>query len=289
MTIHTRSRLMAGTSMSLAAPRKGLVAGMTRRPMRDETGHEEAAAAAAAREAEAARAREAEAAAAAAAAAAAGNEDAAEIERLRAELARRDASLATFEGLDPAEAKAAIAAKAANEAAQRDAERAKAEADGNWERVRELMVQEHEAEKQRLISERDAERSGKTAAEQRADTLTADRAFGESKFISEKVTLPIGKVRQLYGAHVDVENGVPVVYTKPRGEQGRTKIVDAKGQPMEFNAAIEKVITSDPDKDKLLASEVKPGGGSRSDQRGQADLNKSRHQRMAEGLASLKK
>jgi len=233
--------------------------------------------------------------AAAAAAAAADKKDekpdanVAELERLRAELASRDASLAQFEGLDPAAAKAAIAARDASEAAKRDAEKAKAEAEGNWERVRELMVAERDAKEAALQAQIEELKTGKSAADARLDNMAIDRAFNESKFLREKVALPVGKVRTLFHEHAEVVDGETVVYDKPKGAAKRTMLVDGSGKPLGFEAAIEKVIMADPDKDDLLKSNAKPGAGSRTDGgKTDPDTGKSRHQLFAEGFANLR-
>ena len=237
----------------------------------------------------------ADAAAAAAAAAAADKKDdkpdanAAEVERLRAELASRDASLAQFEGLDPAAAKAAIAARDASEAAIRDAEKAKAESEGNWERVRELMVAERDAREAKLTAEIADLKAGKSAADLRLDQLAIDRSFNDSKFLRDKVALPVGKVRALFHQHAEIVDGETVVYDKPAGAAKRTMLVDSAGKPLGFEAAIEKVIMADPDKDDLLKSTLKPGAGSRSDGgKTDTDQGKSRHQLFAEGFAALR-
>jgi hypothetical protein len=249
-------------------------------------------------EAEQARvAAEAEAARIAAEAAAAAEKDkpkdddaAAEVARLQAELAARDARLATYDGLDPEAAKAAIAAKSEAEAARVAAERAKAEAEGNWERVRELMVEERDAREAKLKAEIDELRSGNQSTQQRLDSLTLDRAFSDSKFIRDDVALSPAKIRHLFNDYVDLVDGSPVVYDKPKDAKGRTLVTDGNGKALAFNDAIKKVIEADPDKDSMLKSDARAGAGSRGNEGGKAktDAPVNRHQIFSQGFAKLR-
>lgn len=171
------------------------------------------------------------------------------------QLEQANARLKEFEGLDPKELRALVQAK-------KDAETAQLEAKGQWDSLKAQMVEQHGKELQ-------AERDGKSAAEQRATELasqiaelTVGNAFGTSKFISEELTLSVAKARRVYGSHFEFKDGAVVAYDKPAGSKDRNVLVDSKGEPLAFEAAIEKLVETDPDKDTLRKSKLKAGAGS---------------------------
>lgn len=215
-----------------------------------------------------------------------------ELERLRRE---RDEAIAEakrtkdqFADLDPTKAREAIKKQAEVEASLREAEKAKAEAEGNWERIRELMNEERDAREKALQAELDTERGETQTLKTRLNEMTVGQEFSASNFIREKLLLTPTKARVLYGAHVEIEDGNPVVYDKPRGEKDRTMYVDGKGRPLSFDAAIEKVVNADPDRDSLLKSTTKPGAHSKTSD-GQAPSGElSRQEKIREGLRKLR-
>lgn len=214
--------------------------------------------------------------------------DAAELERLRAENARLAADAARFDGLDPDAARTAITEREAAAARATAAEREAAEAAGNWERVRELMNTERDAREAALNAQITALTTERDASRAAANDGLVTSAFAGSEFVTKKMALPQSKVRQLYGAHTEVEDGAIVVYDQPRGAAKRTKLVDGKGNALGFDAAMERIINADPDKDRLLASTIVPGPGSRPSDAPAPDAGKSRQQRLAEGIAALR-
>lgn len=247
------------------------------------TGADEAAAvAAAAAEAEAAAAAELaaaeEAEAAALAAAEAGDEAGDDPVKLKAEKAAllKDvmkkktalkaaektaadaaARLAEFDGLDPAEVKALVQAK-------KDADKAAAEAAGDFERVKTMMAEEHAKEKKVLedqVAELNTQLQGRDAT---IDNLTIGSDFSGSKYIHDNLTTTPTKTRILYGKHFEVQDGKTVAYDKPAGEANRTMLVDASGNPLGFDAAIKKIVEADPDKDSMLKAKTTPGAGGKT-------------------------
>ncbi|HDR9086366.1 DUF6651 domain-containing protein [Burkholderia vietnamiensis] len=171
------------------------------------------------------------------------------------ELARANARLAEFDGLDAKELRELVKQR-------KEAETAQLEAKGAWDALKSQMVEQHNAE----LKSRD-ERV--TAAEQRVAELQSQiaelsvgNAFGNSKFISEELTLSPAKARRVYGAHFEFQEGAVVAFDKPAGAKNRTVLVDAKGEPLGFEAAIAKLVDLDPDKDSLRKSKLKPGVGS---------------------------
>lgn len=171
------------------------------------------------------------------------------------QLTQANARLKEFDGLDPKELRALVQAK-------KDAETAQLEAKGQWDSLKAQMVEQHGRELQ-------VERDGRTAAEQRAvelasqiAELTVGNAFGQSKFIADELTLSVAKARRVYGAHFEFVDGAVVAYDKPAGSKDRNVLVDSKGEPLAFEAALAKLVDADPDKDTLLKSKLKTGAGS---------------------------
>lgn len=162
--------------------------------------------------------------------------------------------LKAFEGIDPAVARKLLAEQAAAEAAQ-------LEAKGEFERVKQMMIEAHKAEKEAL-SAAVAEREEKlTKAERTIADLTVGAAFSQSNFISEDLVLTPAKARQIYGSHCEVENGRVVVYDKPIGESNRTKLVNGSGDALSFEEGLKKLVEMDPDRESLLRSKLAPGAG----------------------------
>lgn len=163
--------------------------------------------------------------------------------------------LSKFDGIDPDAVRALLAKQKADEVAAEEAK-------GNFDRVKQMMAEENK----KLLDEKD-----KTIADLQAllgtkdgtiNELTVGRSFSDSKYITDELTLTPRKTRQLYGAHFENgENGV-VAYDKPKGAADRTMLVDATGTPLSFDAAIKRLVESDPDKDHLIKVKMVPGGGS---------------------------
>jgi len=171
------------------------------------------------------------------------------------ELAQAKARLAEFDGLDAAELRKLLQEK-------KDAETAQLEAKGQWDALKGQMVEQHTA----ALKERDEKLS---AADQRAldlqnqiAELTVGNAFGTSKFIADEMTLSVAKARRVYGGHFEFKDGAVVAFDKPAGSKDRSVLVDAKGEPLGFDAALAKLVDADPDKDTLIKSKLKIGAGS---------------------------
>lgn len=169
------------------------------------------------------------------------------------------AALEAYGGVDPAKVRELLKK-------EQDAELAAAEAKGDFERVKQMMADEH-AKGVKTLEERIAALETDLAAKDKViDGLTVGNDFGTSKFISESLTLTPTKARQLYGTYFGVENGRTVAYDKPAGEANRTKMVDASGNPLVFDEAFKRIIEADPDKETLLKAKTNPGSGSSTTQ-----------------------
>lgn len=194
----------------------------------------------------------------------AGADAAAELEKVKAELATARAEAAKFDGIDPVKAKADAAAVAAAEKAKLEAEKAKAEAEGNFEKLKELQDAETASRLEAANAATEQAKADAEAARKEARNARLSAAFATSKFLDAETILTPGKAEAIYGAHVEIENGVPIVFDAPSTAAKRAKIMDAKGNPLPFDQAMKKVIEADPDKDALLKSKIAPGGGSKT-------------------------
>ncbi|MCR9222942.1 MAG: hypothetical protein NXH70_02635 [Hyphomonas sp.] len=169
---------------------------------------------------------------------------------------------AQFEGIDPDAAREAMKAAAEAAEAKKASELKQLESKGEYDKILE-QVNTANAEK---LSAKDKEletRDGEIASlKATINKLTVGNSFGSSKFIADELVLTPSKVEALYGSHFDVEDGAMVAYDKPRSSTERTKLVDDKGAPLNFEAAITKIVSADPDFERMQKSKLKPGAGS---------------------------
>lgn len=170
--------------------------------------------------------------------------------------------LSMFDGINIDEVKNLLKEK-------QDRETQELEKKGEWERVKATMVEQHTKELERLKADSGGEVVRLTEELSKRDRqiheLTIGRSFSESNFIKESLTLTPSKARVIYGSHFELKDGQVVAYDKPAGFEDRTPLVDASGNPLNFDKAIEKLIDLDPDRDNLLKSKMKAGAGSEND------------------------
>lgn len=167
-------------------------------------------------------------------------------------------ALEAYEGIDPAKVKELMRKEA-------EAERLAAEAKGDFDRVKAMMVEEHQKELKKIQDELEAERANRKSDMSLIDELTIGNSFGNSDFIRESLTISASKARRLYGDHFERQGGVVVAYDKPAGEANRTMLVNASGNPLSFDEALGRIVDADPDKKGVLKSKAKPGAGSATD------------------------
>lgn len=172
-------------------------------------------------------------------------------------IASLEARLKKFEGIDVDAVNALLKEK-------QDAETAQLEAKGEWGRLKEQMVSQHAQEvgtiKEQLSNtQAEVQRLQGVIAE-----LTVGNAFSSSQFIKDDLTMPVGKTRVLYGNHFEFKDGQVVAFDKPAGAAERTMLVDAKGEPLSFEAALKKIVDADPDRDQILRSKMRQGAGSKT-------------------------
>jgi hypothetical protein len=223
-----------------------------------------------------------------------------EAELLKESMARKakikelETQLKAFEGIDPAKIKDLLAAQAQAEADRIAAEQKSLEKAGEFDKVKQQIIDAHKAEKKSLQDMIDALKGDLGKRESAIEDLTIGAEFRGSKFRGEKTTLTLSSARLKYGSHFERdEQGRVVGYDKPRGVAGRAPIVGADGEPLAFDAVLEKLVNSDAEKDEILRANLKPGAGSGSTTTkktsgGQDEPKMTGRERIAAGLKANK-
>jgi len=169
-----------------------------------------------------------------------------------------------YKGVDPKEFKKLQEEKQKALKAEREAQVKAAEAAGNLVALKEAMAAEHSEVVEGLTKQLEEMNAAFALANSQIQELTIGNAFSSSKFISEETVLTPAKARRLYGDHFDIEDGEIVAYDKPKGSANRIKMIDGKGNAISFADALQKIITKDPDFERLSVSKLKPGGSSKT-------------------------
>lgn len=173
-----------------------------------------------------------------------------------AETARKTLE-AKYEGLDVEAAKNAL--KTAEEAENKELERK-----GEYER---LLEKQREAGNLRIAAEEKARKEAEAKIqelEQTANSLRVNNAFANSKYIKDTLALTANKTQALYASYFEMEEGQLIPYDAPKGQPGRTKIVNENGVVVSFDKAMEAIINADPDKDYLIKATIKAGAQSKA-------------------------
>lgn len=153
-----------------------------------------------------------------------------------------------------------IARKAINE--QKEKETKELEAKGDFERLKARMAEEHAKEVDALKAKIAELEGANTSKSQMINDLTVGAQFNQSQYIKQDLIYTPTKLRALYGNHFEIEDGKVVGYDKPRGAAERTKIVDSHGNPVNFDKALEKIVSMDPDANYMIKAKSKQGAGS---------------------------
>ncbi|GAA0353372.1 hypothetical protein L9H26_18775 [Morganella psychrotolerans] len=200
--------------------------------------------------------------------------------------------LAAFGDATPEQIAELLTAKKTAEEEEQRRQQQEQEKRGEFEAVKKQMVDAHKAEmqgKDELIAVLTGE---KTALGSQILELTVGSAFTGSNFLREETLVTPSKARVIYGSHFEInEQGQVVGYDKQAGAAERTVLVDGAGNPLAFEAAIEKILKADPEADALLRSKAKPGAGSKTEPNGSKQpesKNLSSLDKIAAGMGKLR-
>lgn len=185
-----------------------------------------------------------------------------------------ESKLQGFDGLDPDSARKAfetlknIDDKKLIDAGQ--VEKVKQQANEAYEQ----KLQAYQKQYEPVLAERDALKN-------QLHTERLSTAFGRSKFITEKVAIPVDFVQSKFGAHFSV------------GDDGRIRAMAVDGNPIfsrakpgeeaDFDEALELLVESHPHRDHILKGTGVSGGGSsgyRTDASGKRTVSRAEFEKM---------
>ncbi len=198
-----------------------------------------------------------------------------------------------FGGIDIDEYKAMLEERQTAAEAKKKAEEQAAIDRGDFDKVREQMATQHEQELDKvrttLTTELEDTKAELAKAASMIEELTIGSSFDSSKTIREGTIYTPSKARRLYGDHFEVEDGKVIAYDAPRGAAERTKIVDGKGNPADFETAMMRIIEADPEKDEILVASIKPGASSKpgAGDPPKKDAPKSSREKIMSGMSDL--
>ena len=223
------------------------------------------------------------------------NEEVEKLKKEKADLLKevmaKKEKLKEYEGIDASEAKRLLNKKKAAEEAAAAAEKEKLEKENNWEALKKQMVEENDKVIKGLNDQITALKEELENNKKERETLFMNNKFEESKYIRENLVLSPNKTKVLYGSYFEVENGELVAYNSPKGSSNRVRLVDANGNNLEFDKAIEKIVGQDPDKNTLLKSKAHVGAGSNVNITGNGEALKqkmSTYEKILQGLNNEK-
>lgn len=223
------------------------------------------------------------------------NEEVEKLKKEKADLLKevmaKKEKLKEYEGIDASEAKRLLNEKKAAEEAAAAAEKEKLEKENNWEALKKQMVEENDKVIKGLNDQITALKEELENNKKERETLFMNNKFEESKYIRENLVLSPNKTKVLYGSYFEVENGELVAYNSPKGSSNRVRLVDANGNNLEFDKAIEKIVGQDPDKNTLLKSKAHVGAGSNVNVTGNGEALKqkmSTYEKILQGLNNEK-
>lgn len=207
------------------------------------------------------------------------------------EVMSKKEKLKEYDGIDATEAKKLLDEKKAAEEAIKQAEREKLEKENNWEALKKQMVEENNKTIADLKKQISGLQTELESNKKEREALFVDNKFEESKYIRENLILSPTKTKVLFGSYFEVENNELVAYNAPKGSNNRVRLVDANGDNLNFDKAIEKIVSQDPDKNTLLKSKTHIGAGSSGNNAGNTSAIKTKMSSMdkiLQGLSSEK-
>lgn len=172
------------------------------------------------------------------------NELTSQVNNLTTKGSEYEQNLKQFEGLDPAQAREALKKLSEYEAKG-------GAPDEKFEALKEQLIKQMEDKYAPIVAERD-----KFQADLVEQILGG--AFQGSKFLKEKVAVPVDMVRSTFGSRFKVEDGRVVALD----EKGNKVLSRAKaGEFADFDEAIGDMINSYTYKDQILKGSQSQGGG----------------------------
>jgi hypothetical protein len=202
---------------------------------------------------------------------------------LNDQLAQATAQLEQFKGLDPVAIRALLAG-------EEDRKTKDLEAKGAWDVLKKQLVETHATESGLTKAELAAAREEKAKLAEKIADLTVGVAFGQSKFLAEDISYSVSKMRAFFGPHFEFDGEKVVGYDKPAGAKDRVVLMDAKGDPLDFESALSKLVDADPDADQMKKSKQKPGAGSKTETKGklaERTVEMTGRDRISAGLKAL--
>ncbi|MFP5300029.1 DUF6651 domain-containing protein [Cobetia sp. SIMBA_158] len=198
-----------------------------------------------------------------------------------------EAKLKAFGDVTPERIQSLITAEQERQAQEAEREKQDMEKRGEWDRLKETIVGEH----QKVLGEKDNQISEllekQSALSKQIEDMTIGSDFSNSQFITNELLLTPSKARVVYGSHFEVKDGQVVAYDKPAGAKDRTMLVDGRGEALNFDAAIKKLVDADPERDSLIRAKAKPGVGSNKPEAGAPSKSVAAGvSRISAGLAS---
>jgi len=151
--------------------------------------------------------------------------------------------------------------------AEQESERKKLEEKGEYNRIVDQMAEENKSIVDDLNVTIDQQKTEIVSLHAQIEELTVGRAFSDSQFVSDDLTLPMSITRKEFGTHFELVDGQVVGFDKPRGSSDRTPLVDNQGANLSFDQAIARLVKGHPEATRLLRSKAKPGAKSTSQEK----------------------
>jgi hypothetical protein len=173
-----------------------------------------------------------------------------------------ETKLKVFEGLDDVEAARKALQTVAN---LKDKQLVEA---GEVEKIKAGAIAAVEEKFKGVVNERDALKGERDKIKNDLDGLVRSNAFQGSKFVADKVAVPVHMLEKTFGDRFKVEDGKLVPYDA-KGEKLFSRV--KPGELAGFDEALEITIAADPFKDNILKG-TNGGGGARSGGGGGLDM-----------------
>lgn len=124
-------------------------------------------------------------------------------------------------------------------------------AEGKLDEVRQEVTASMEAKYKPIVEERDGLKG-------QLDEALIGGAFASSKYIAEKIAVPVDMVRAQFGGNFTIQDGAVIA------KDGNGNVIyGTDGQPEKFDVALNKIIDGYAGKDHILKGSEAKGGGTK--------------------------